>query len=369
MKITIPKQEMLDAVSKVKTVVSLKSALPILSHILIEAKDNQLRLAATDLKVSIEYTVDCDVEEPGTMTVAAQRIASILSELPEADITLEMKENKVILLKCGKIETRLFSMSADEFPPIRQFENIEPLILKQGLMKKMFSKTSFAICNDQARYNLTGLLFEIAEGKITTVATDGRRMSLYQRKQETTYSGDVRVIIPGKMVNELERLLGEDENVEIFIDETQAGFKFGALHMVTSLIEGTFPNYDMVVPKKHDKEAYASTASFMESVRRTRTMTNDKFNSVRFLLDNNVMTLRVVTPEVGEYEEEIPIEYDGERIEIAFNPDFVADVLRHIEGEKVCLQLKDAMSPGMIRPGKENSEEENYINVVMPIRI
>jgi DNA polymerase-3 subunit beta len=368
MKITIPRQDLMDTVNKVKSVVSAKSALPILSHLLLETGESALRISATDLKVSIECTVDCTVHVTGALTVSSQRLASILSELPDEDITLTLKENNVVELQCGRIQTKLYSMAPDQFPPVRDFEGVEPLVLPQGTLKSLFGKTSFAICNDQARYNLTGLLFEIANGRLTVVATDGRRMSLCHELEGVPAGHEVKVIVPAKMVHELERLLGDDEPVSILIDESQAAFTFGSLRLVTALIEGNFPNYEMVVPKKHDKEVIINTAKFTEAMRRTRTMTNDKFNSVRLAAADNRLELHVNTPEVGEYEEDMAVEYAGEQVEIAFNPEFVLDVLRHIDAEKTCLVLRDAMSPGLIKPYTE-APTDLYLNVVMPIRI
>ena len=368
MKITIGRQDLLDAVNKVKAVVSPKSALPILSHILMETGESQVRLTATDLKISIECSVDCTVEEPGALTVSSQRLSSIVSELPVSDVQLTLAESNVVLLKCGKIETKLFSMSPDEFPPMRSFDHVEPIILQQSMLKNLFSKTSFAICSDQTRYNLTGLLCEIQDGRITVVATDGRRMSLCMETENIPQGLSIKVIIPGKMISELERLLSGDGEVRLFFDETQAAFVFDSNRLVSALIEGTFPNYDMVIPKKHDKEAYMNTGAFVEAIRRTRTMTNEKFNSVRFIFDQNQLTLRVVTPEVGEYQEEMEAEFSGEPMEIAFNPDFILDALRHIDTLKTCLVLKDGMSPGLIKPFAE-APVDNYLNIVMPIRI
>jgi DNA polymerase-3 subunit beta len=366
MKISIAKQDLLDAVNKVKTVVSAKSALPILSHILVESRESSIRLSATDLKVSIECQVDCTVEEEGSMTVSSQRLASILSELPDADLTLTLGESNVISLDCGKIHTKLYSMAPEEFPPIRSFENIEPLVLPQSLLGGIFHKTSFAICTDQARYNLTGLLVEIKGGELTAVATDGRRMSLVKESEGIVDGIDIKVIIPGKMIHELERLLDDEGEVNVLISDNQAGFEFNSVRLVTALIEGTFPNYEMVVPKKQDRSIIIDTSLFTEAVRRTRTMTNDKFNSVRLDIESNMIRLTVNTPEVGEYNEELAVEYDGDAVEIAFNPDFVFEVLKHIESDTTELQLKDAMSPGVLKPSGGSGE---YINVVMPIRI
>jgi len=368
MKITIPRHELLDAVNKVKSIVSSKSALPILSHILLETGESSLKLAATDLKVSIECTVDCTVDSPGAMTVSSQRISSMLAEMPNEDITLNLTDNNIIEITCGRIDTKLFSMSPDEFPPIRSFDGVEPLTFTQKTLKNLFLRSSFAICNDQARYNLTGLLFEITGGNLTVVATDGRRMSLNRETDGVPADIEAKVIIPSKMIHELERLLDDEEPVQVFLDESQIAFVFNNLRLVSALIEGTFPNYNLVIPAKHDKEVLVNTERFTEAVRRTRTMTNEKFNSVRFGFGGGMMTLKVVTPEVGEYMEELPIEYDGEVVEIAFNPDFVLDILRRIQTEQVAVVVKDAMSPGIMKPSNMGPDDL-YINVVMPIRI
>lgn len=368
MKIIIPRQDLQDCVNRVKSVVSAKSALPILSHILLEAQGTSVKVSATDLKVGIECTAECTVEAEGALTVSSQRLASILSELPNNDITLALTDNNQVTLECGRIQTKLYSMAPEEFPPIRTFDEVEPVVMQQGLLKQLFNKTSFAICADPARHNLTGLLFEMDKGQLVVVSTDGRRMSLCIEKDGIPSGIEIKVIIPGKMISELQRLLTDDGDVDIYVDESQAGFAFGNIRLVTALIDGTFPPYDMVVPKKHDKEVLIDTAVFLEAVRRTRTMTNDKFNSVRFAVSSGEMSLRVVTPEVGEYREEIPIEFDGGSLEIAFNPDFVLDVLKHVETEKTSFILKDGMSPGVLKPYRENASD-TYVNVIMPIRI
>lgn len=369
MKIIVPKQELQKAVNTVKGVISAKSALPILSHILMEAEKNILKLTATDLKVSIECTVDCVVEEPGALTVLSQRISLLLNELPDADITMELVESSIVELRCGVMETKLFSMSPEEFPPIRKFDNLTPLEFKQVVLKKQFLKTSFAICNDQSRYNLTGLLLETRSGELRVVATDGRRLSLAVSDEGIPADQEIRVIIPSKMIHELENLLSNDpeEMVDVYLDQSQASFVFNNVRVITSLIEGNFPNYDAVIPKKQDKEFVINLENMTRCMRRAAAMTNDKFRNARFVFEPGMMRLYVKTPEVGEYEEELAVEYSGEALEIAFNPFFILDVLRYIESENMCLQLKDASSPGVIKPYTE-APVDSYINVVMPIR-
>lgn len=367
MKIAIPRNDFLDIVNKVKSVVALKSAIPILTHLLIETEDAAIRVVGTDLKVSIESRVDCSVTIPGSMTLNAQRISSILNALPDQEIVLELLENNIVKLTCGKIESRLFSLSPDEFPPLRNFDNVTPLKLKQGILKKLFFWTSHAICTDQARYNLTGLLFELSGGKLTVVSTDGRRMSLGRELNDIPEEAEAKVIIPSKMVHELERQLDDEATLDIYIDQSQAAFVFDNTRMITALIEGNFPNYEMVVPKTNDKVAVIDRAVFTEAIRRTRTMTNDKFNTVRIAVSPGQLMLKVVTPDVGEYVEEMPVSYDDEDVEISFNPDFVWEVVRRIETEKVALVLKDGQAPGMLQPYVD-APDDRYINVIMPIR-
>ena len=368
MKIRIPRQDFLTGVNKVKSVVSSRSALPILSHILIETGESSTRLCTTDLKVSIECSVDCTVDEPGMLTISSHRLASILTELPEGEVTVELGDNNVISLISGRTKAKLFSMSPDEFPPVRTFEGVDPIVIEQLALRDLFSKTSFAICTDQARYNLTGLLFEVSGSKLTVVATDGRRMSLCMQECGDLQDRELKIIIPGKMIVELERLLSDEGQLELLVTESQAAFVFNSIRMVTALIEGTFPDYNMVVPKSHDKIVLVDTVKFSEAVRRTRTMTNEKFNSVRFVIQENLLTLRVVTPEVGESTEDMEIEYTGDEVEIAFNPTFVLDVLKHVTTEKVELVLKDPASPGLLKPHTPEAAD-SYLNVIMPIRI
>jgi len=369
MKIIIPKQELQNAVNTVKSVVSQKSALPILSHILMEAERDVLKLTATDLKVSIECTVDCTVEVSGSLTVSCQRISMILGELPDADVTLELCETSVVELHCGHVETKLFSISPDEYPPVRDFDDIDPIVFNQCVLKKLFQRTSFAICTDQSRYNLTGLLLETRSNGLRVVATDGRRMSLAVSDEDIPTDREIKVIIPSKMIHELESLLSDDpdKNVRVYLDENQACFVFERVRIVTALIEGNFPNYEAVIPKKHDKEIIVDLERFTKSIRIAYAMTNDKFRNLKLSFSDGMLLLTVKTPEVGEQQQELPISYENDPFDISFNPAFILDVLRYMDSENVCMQFKDGSSPGVFKPYTE-APLDSYINVIMPIR-
>lgn len=370
MKITILKQDLQSALNTVRGVVASKVSIPILSYILLETKDNAVKVTGTDLKVTIECTVDCTVHEPGSLTLMLHRISMLLSELPDQEITIELLENGIVNLVCGVVDTKFFSIFPEEFPPVKEFDTVLPIVFKQCVLKKLFQRTSYAICTDQSRANLTGVLFEVKSGELRVVATDGRRLSYALCDEEIAGCDDIRVIIPAKMVHELESLLSDDDekSVNILIDQTKAAFVFDNVRIITSLIEGNFPNYEVVIPKKYDKEIVIGHEPFLRCMRRAAAMTNDKFRNVRLIFDAGLLKIFVKTPDVGEYEEEIPVDYDGQKLEIAFNPFFILDVLRYIDSEHVYLQFKDSGSPGVIKPYLDGPIN-NYINVIMPINI
>ncbi len=370
MRIQVPKTELANAVSKVKSVVKEKSALPILSHLLLETGDGCVYVTGTDLKTTLIAKVDCTVERPGTLAVNGQRLASLLTEDEEGDATLALEEDGVVLFAWGSTEMRLFSMPADDFPPVKRVESGAEMVFKQAVLKQLFQKTAFAICTEQGRYNLTGLLFELRGGKLTVVATDGRRMSLATVDEPMDTDQEIKVIIPAKMIAELTGLFSSDPEAEVTVrvESSHVAFRMEDMTAISALIEGSFPNYEMVIPKKHDKEVVVATEAFARVMRLGFKMTNDKFRNVRLCMRADAMQVVAKTPEVGEYAEDIPVDYGGEDVEIAFNPIYVLDVLRNIEQERVCLLLKDTASPGVIKPYSD-APVETYINVVMPIRI
>lgn len=369
MKITISKNDLLTALNKVKGVVASKSALPVLSNVLMEAEGSAIKVTSTDLKITIEFTVDCTVHEAGAATVPCQRIIALLSDLSDIDVNLSLSDNNILELQCGLLTTKLLTIAADEFPPVRDFSGIDPMSFKQASLKKLFQKTAYAICTDQSRHNLTGLLMETKADGLRVVATDGRRLSLAVSDEVLSSTEEVKPIIPAKTIQELQSLLSDDEEkmVDVYLADNRAAFVCEDLRITTALIEGNFPNYEAVIPKKMSKEFILELDNFRQCMRRASSMTNDKFRTVKFIFDDDNMQIIVKTPDVGEYEECIPVGYQGEKLEITFNPVFILEVLRYIEGHQVCLQFKDGNNPGVIKPYTE-APVDNYINVIMPIR-
>lgn len=370
MKFTIAKQELLQAVNTVRGIVPQKSNLPILTHMLIEAERDILTLSTTDLKVSIVRLVNCAVEVPGVMTVACHRLAMILSEMPDADVEVELLSSSVVAFRCGMVDTRLLSIAAEEFPPIRTFEGVEPIVYKQPTLKDLLQKTSYAICADQSRHNLTGVLMETRSDGTRVVATDGRRLSFALNDEDIATDRHIKVIVPAKMVRELEGLLKDDseQKVHVYLNESHAAFVLDRIKVITSLIEGTFPNYELVIPKRQEREILLKNNLFTQCIRRAAAMTTDKYRNVKLTFTPGQMKCNVKTPDVGEFDEDLAVDYEGEQITTAFNPMFILEVMRYMDTDQVSMQMKDGGSPGVFRPYKDGAAQDTYICVVMPIR-
>jgi DNA polymerase-3 subunit beta len=365
MKATLTKADLQKGIAHVQNVVPSRSALPIISNVLLNATKGKLKLSATDLRVGIECTIGAKVTSQGSLSVSATRLGEIVRELPEKDILIQITKEKMLALTCGKSFFKIMSLPGDEFPALPVVETETPVKLEQRLVREMFQKTSFAISSEQARYTLTGLLFDLDKGKLRVVATDGRRMSYAQRDVEVPKDYRSGVIIPDKMITEVLRLMKGDGDVVVEIGENQVCFTFDDIRLVSQLIEGNFPDYKAVIPKKHEREVVVDTFDFTMATRRASAVTSREFNSVKLHICKGLMILSAVTPDVGEAKDEIAVSYDGDDIDIVFNPDYLLDALGSIETDRTVLQLKDALSPGVLKP----YESEDYVYVIMPIKV
>ena len=364
MKATLTKTDLQKGISHVQNVVPSRSALPIISNVLLNVTKGELKLSATDLRVGIECTVAAKVASQGSLSVSATRLGEIVRELPEKDILIQSTKENMLALTCDKSFFKIMSLPGDEFPALPVVETKTPLSLEQRLVREMLQKTAFAISSEQARYTLTGLLFDLDKGKLRVVATDGRRMSYAQRDVDVPKDYKAGVIIPDKMITEVLRLMKGDGEVVVEIGENQIVFTFDNVRLVSQLIEGNFPDYRAVIPKKYEREVLVDTFDFTMATRRASTVTSREFNSLKLHISKGLMVLSAVTPDVGEAKDEIGVAYDGEEIDIVFNPDYLLDALGSIETDRTVLELKDALSPGVLKP----YESEDYIYVVMPIK-
>lgn len=368
MNLTIAKEQMLAGLTAVQNIVSTRTTLPILSNVLLRAEGNRVEFTATDLDVTICCTVECKATKSGATTLPAKKLFGIARELAASDIDLEVDDKNVGALRSGPSFFKIRGLSADEFPPLPNFKDDKKVVLPQAKLKAMLRKTSFAISTDESRYVLNGIFFSLKEHKLTMVATDGRRLALTDEEVDIPEKSQAEFIVPSRAVNELNRLLQEQGDVEIRFSDNQAAFtlkdeKGLSVLVITKLIEGSYPNYRQVIPGEAKERVSLMREEFLHALRRAEIMTSDKQNSVKLAFTKNSLAITANTPDVGEARETLAVNYKGKDLAIAFNPAYVIDPLNSLAEDEVFLELIDELSPGVL---KINGP---FLYVVMPMRL
>ncbi len=368
MNLTISKEQIINGLQAVQNVVSSRTTLPILSNVLLRAEGERLELTATDLDVTIACAVEAKVKKPGASTVPVKRLFGIVRELSNAEIDLEVDEKNNCTVRSGPSFYKINGLSADEFPPLPKFKEEKKVVLPQETVKGMMKKTSFAISTDESRYVLNGIFFSLKDHKMTLVATDGRRLALVDEEADVTENSQGEFIVPAKTVNELNRLLQEKGELELRYAENQASFslkdeKGSSVLIITTLIEGNYPNYRQVIPAETKERVTLVREEFLHALRRAEIMTSEKSNSVKLSFGKNRLEITANSPEVGEAKETLAINYKGPEMAIAFNPKYMIDPLNALTNDEVFLELIDELSPGVL---KINGP---FLYVVMPMRL
>jgi DNA polymerase-3 subunit beta len=368
MNLSISKEQIINGLQAVQNVVSTRTTLPILSNVLLRADGERLELTATDLDVTVTCSVEAKVKKPGASTVPVKKLFGIVRELANAEIDLQVDEKNVCSIQSGASYYKIHGLSADEFPPPPKFKEDKKVVFPQATVKSMLKKTSFAISTDESRYVLNGIFISLKDHKMTMVATDGRRLALVDEDTDVGESSQGEFIVPAKAVNELNRLLLDNGELEIRYAENQAAFnlkdeKGASVLIVTKLIEGNYPNYRQVIPGEMKERISLGREEFLQALRRAEIMTSEKSNSVKLAFGKNRLEITANSPEVGEAKETLAINYKGPEMAIAFNPKYMIDPLNALPNDEVFLELIDELSPGVL---KINGP---FLYVVMPMRL
>jgi DNA polymerase III subunit beta len=368
MNLTIAKEQITNGLQTVQNVVSTRTTLPILSNVKLEAEGERLKLTATDLDVTIVCSVEAKVSKPGASTVPVKRLFSIVRELTNAELELEVDDKNTCAIRSGPSFYRINGLSADEFPPPQAFKDDRKVVLPQETLRGMIKKTSFAISTDESRYVLNGIFISLKDHKMTMVATDGRRLALVDEEVDISQSSQGDFILPAKTVFELNRLLQEKGELEIRLAENLAAFtlkdeKGSSVEIVTKLIEGNYPNYRQVIPAETKERVALAREEFLHALRRAEIMTSEKSNSVKLSFGKNRLEITANSPDVGEAKESLAINYKGPEMAIAFNPKYLIDPLNALVNDEVFIELIDELSPGVM---KINGP---FLYVVMPMRL
>jgi DNA polymerase-3 subunit beta len=363
MKYSATKEKLLEGLQQVQHVVSTRTTLPILSNVLLQAKEGAVHLTTTDLDVGVRGSFEANVDKVGATTLPARRLFTIIRELPSSEIAIEVDGKNAASIRSGQSFFKILGLPEEEFPPLPKFENAKVVTMRQKDLHDGLRKTAYAISTDETRYVLNGVLFSFKENKLTLVATDGRRLAMLDIELEFPRSHEADIIVPTKAVTELQRLLKDDGEVKISVGSGQIAFDLNNTLLVSKLIEGNYPNYKQVIPSEAKERVTLERETFLNSLRRVSLLASDKSNSIKLNFSKNNIEITANTPEVGEARESLPVAYKGRDFSIAFNPEFLMAPLRNLTEDEVFFDLIDEMSPGVLKI------QTPFLYVLMPMRV
>ncbi|MES2002609.1 MAG: DNA polymerase III subunit beta [Pseudomonadota bacterium] len=367
MKATIERVTLLKSLSHVQSVVERRNTIPILSNVLMEAKeDGSLRLMATDLDLQVDESIPCNVEQAGATTLSAHTLFDIVRKLPEgSQVELTAADGKM-QVNAGRSRFNLSTLPRDDFPVIAEGDLPTKFELPAASLREIIEKTRFAISSEETRYYLMGIFFHVVDEQLRAAATDGHRLARITIAKPDGADGMPDIIVPRKCIHELYRLLEEVEGtVEISLSPTKIRFGLGSAVLTSKLIDGTFPDYNRVIPTGNDKLLKLDPKSFAAGVDRVSTIASEKTRAVKMSVERDKITLSVTSPENGLATEEIPADYGSDALEIGFNAKYLLDILGEIDGDTVEVHLADAAAPTLLR----ENDKSNALYVLMPMRV
>ncbi len=368
MKFVISREALLRPLNLVAGVVERRQTLPILSNVMLVLEGDQLSITGTDLEVELVGRVQLEQAPTadGEITVPARKLADICKSLPDgSDLEFSLEDQRVIV-RSGRSRFTLSTLSANDFPNVEDGAGGHQLTVKQGDLKRLIDRTSFAMAQQDVRYYLNGMLWELKAGQLRVVATDGHRLAVCTLVTSIDIAESLQVILPRKGVIELARLLiAENEEVDLVIGSNHIRATTSEFTFTSKLVDGKFPDYDRVLPKGSTKAVFGSREDLRHAFSRAAILSNEKYRGVRLMLSDNNVQILANNPEQEEAEETVSVDYQGESLEIGFNVSYLLDVLGVLRGDKIKISLADANSSALL----EESEESDSMYVVMPMRL
>ena len=369
MKFTVSREAILKPLQLVAGVVERRHTLPVLANIQLVLEDKQLSLTGTDLEVEIigRLTVD-NVASSGEITVPAKKFVDICRALPDnSNIEFTLEEQKVTV-KSGRSRFTLSTLPAAEFPSVEQGKDDLKFQCAQKAIKHLIERTSFAMAQQDVRYYLNGMLWEVSPKALRVVATDGHRLAMCTSDIDTDIelAEQVQAILPRKGVIELSRLVTDsDDSVEVLLGSNHIRAITPEYTFTSKLVDGKFPNYERVLPKGGDKEVIGDRADLKQAFARTAILSNEKYRGVRLLLEPGQLTIVANNPEQEEAEDHVVVDYQGDSLEVGFNVSYLQDVANVLDVDKIKMTLSDSNSSVLL----EEPENSDVLYVVMPMRL
>ncbi|HJS23411.1 MAG TPA: DNA polymerase III subunit beta, partial [Pyrinomonadaceae bacterium] len=353
----------------VQGIVERKNTIPVLANILIEsAGEDSIRISGTDLDVTIRCDADAqEISAQGAICVPARKLFDIARLLPDAPVSFRKEENEWVTVECDRSKFRLPGVSKETFPELPGFKST-PLKLPSSVIKMLIERTIFAITQEEGRYTLSGAKFELDKKNVKMVTTDGHRLAFVSTESANGSSETLDVLIPRKTLAELTKLTSDfDGDINLGADENHVYFQVGSRLLISRLLSGQFPNYEMVMPKGNDRTATFDTLGLNQAIRRVALMADDRSHAIRMHLAKEQLLISSQNAEEGEARETLATNFDGDETEIGFNAQYLQDFLNVVGSEQVNFEFKDGNSQAQLRPVTE--EKYDYRYVVMPMRL
>ena len=368
MKFTITRDKLHEGLGAVASSVPTKTTLPVLANVLVEAVKDGLRLSATDLDIAVSTTIAASVDQEGSMTLPARKLVEIVKELPNAAIRVTASGEQRAQIECGKSRFKLLGLSRDEFPafPTVKFDGGWKVTAKD--LQKLITHVAFAASTEESRPILNGVLWELRPDRMRMVATNGHRLARMDVPTTGQGGGQADLVIPPKALEQIRRLFGGDEEIEIGKSDNHLGFRSASTQIFTRLIEGPYPNYEQVIPRENDKSLTADKSGLAAALRRMSIVASDQTHRIRMAFTNGACKLSVQTPDLGEAQEEISVAYEGDPLEIGFNAAYLLEILKFMPTDEVRMTFKAPERAATCEPVGWD-DPASYMTLVMPLRL
>ena len=365
MKLSATRDVLLKPLQAVIGVVERRQTMPILSNVLLVAKEGELSVTATDLEVELVAQASVDVQAGGEITVSGRKLLDICRALPEGSEIAVSVSGEKLHVRSGRSKFALATLPAAEFPSVEDIKASQNILVSQELLGRLIEKTHFSMAQQDVRYYLNGMLLETGGQHIRSVATDGHRLALCQAELDGAKLEEQQVIVPRKGVLELQRLLTGEGNVDVVLGANHVRIQLDGIRFTSKLIDGRFPEYDRVIPRDSSNEVRSDRTVLRGGLQRTAILSNEKYRGIRLIIRDDALVLQAHNPEQEEAEEELEVSYKGDDIEIGFNVNYLLDAIGAVDGEEVALSVVDSNSSCLIRaPGQDDCKF-----VVMPMRL
>ena len=367
MKFTITRERLQEGLVAVAASVPTKTTLPVLSNILVEATADGVRLSGTDLDIAVSTVVPAEVDAEGAVTVPAKKLVEIVRELPSAAIRVTASGEQRVQLECGRSRFKLLGIPREEFPNFPPVNFEDSWTVTSSDLQKLINHVSFAASTEESRPILNGVWWEVKGDLMRMVATNGHRLA----KMDVPVSGGgagAELIVPPKALEQVRRLFGPSDEIEIAKSDNHLGFRTGSTLVFTRLVEGPYPNYEQVIPRENDRACTVEKDGLASALRRVGVVASDQTHRVRLQFTGGALKLSVSTPDLGEAQDEVAITYDGDALEIGFNATYLLEILKYMPTDEVRLTFKAPERAATVEPVGWD-DPASYLCLVMPLRL